>query len=159
MYWWVFVSTLLNLYGELQVTLWQYLFRIDWASEDKALMTDLVASSEEMSCLWNLSTEETEAEGQSVKGQPELHNKFQSSSHAYTRRAYHIKQMIPPLQPPFSTSSASQKILSKYRHFRAFLLTAPASGNTWNKTYIESQKSFSGAAKDDWDRNKQLECH
>lgn len=105
-------------------------------------MTDLVASSEEMSCLWNLSTEETEAEGRSVKGQPKLHNKFQCSSHGYTRRPYHIKQMTPPLQPPFSTSSASQKILSKYRHFRAFLLTAPVSGNTWNKIYIESQKSF-----------------
>lgn len=34
-------------------------------------MTDLVTFSEEMSCLWNLSTEKTEAERRSVKGQPE----------------------------------------------------------------------------------------
>lgn len=34
-------------------------------------MTDLVTFSEEMSCLWNLSTEKTEAERRSVKDQPE----------------------------------------------------------------------------------------
>lgn len=84
-------------------------------------MTDLVAFSEEMSCLWNFSTEKTEAERWSDKGQPELHSKFQTSSHGYTRRPYHIRQMIlpPQQQPPFSTSSASQKIISKMPPFQS----------------------------------------
>lgn len=140
--------------------LWQYLFRIDWASEDEALTTDLVTFSEEMSCLWNLSTEETEAERRSVKGQPERHSKFQSSSHGYTKRPYHIKQMTPHTHNPRSPQALLTRIsFPKCHHFRAFLLTTPAFGTTYNKVYIESQKSFSGAAKADWDRSNPLEWH
>lgn len=141
--------------------MWQYLLRIDWASEDEALMTDLVTFSEEMSCLWNLSTEKTEAERRSVKGQPEWHSKFQRNSHGYTKRPYHIKRMtLPHTHNPRSPQALlARKSFPKCRHFSAFLLTTPASGNIWNKVYIESQKSFSGAAKADWDRSKHLEWH